>query len=158
MSTHYTLDSFESGQSIPYLLKQSFLLMQDCATAVYEHRDLSFMQFLVLLKLKEGVAATPGDLCRLMRHDTGALTRLIDQLEARGYLMRARDAKDRRVVQLRLTADGEAQLAELTPLLVEKLNEVLVDFTPDEFVELTRLLQKLRRVMTAVHERLGETT
>lgn len=158
MSKHYDIETFESGQSIPYLLKQSFLLMQDCATAVYEHHDLSFMQFLVLLKLKEGVAATPGDLCRLMRHDTGALTRLIDQLEARGYLVRARDARDRRVIQLRLTAEGESRLAELTPLFVDKLNEALTDFTPQEFAELTRLLHKLRQVMSAARDQLGEAS
>lgn len=45
-----------------------------------EH-DISFPQWLVILKLHEGTALTSSVLCRKLHHDLGALTRTIDQLE-----------------------------------------------------------------------------
>jgi DNA-binding MarR family transcriptional regulator len=75
--------------------------------------------------------------------DSGALTRLIDQLEARGLVERERSREDRRAVQLRLTAAGIATLASLLPKVVDKLNFTLREFTHAEANELTRLLTKL---------------
>ena len=42
---------------------------------------------------------------RLVRHDPD-VTRLLDRLEARGFVQRSRDAEDRRVVTARITGDG----------------------------------------------------
>ena len=156
MTQHYTLASFQSSQCIPYLLKQTHELMHSCAQEAYlSGGDLSFTQFLVLLKLKEGIATTPSSLCRLMYHDTGAFTRLLDQLEERGFVLRTRAPSDRRMIVLKLTPAGEAKLAELMPMLVDMLNVALTDFSPKEFSELTRLLNKLRNSVLVAREQLA---
>lgn len=152
MADHYHIDTFKSGTSIGYLLKQTYSLMHDCASEAYADTDVSFVQYLVLLKVQEGTA-TSRDLCKVLRHDTGALTRMLDQLETRGYLDRRRSQADRRVVELKLTAYGEAKLSELTPILVDKLNMALADFSTHEFAELTRLLNKLHQsVQTFINQ------
>ena len=42
------------------------------------------------------------------RADPGAMTRLLDRLEAKGFCRRLRSADDRRVVHIELTAEGGA--------------------------------------------------
>ncbi|MEZ5501570.1 MAG: MarR family transcriptional regulator [Halioglobus sp.] len=140
---HYDAATFNSRQSIGYLLKMAHMQLQDCANDVLAPHDISFVQWLVMLKLREGVASTASDLCRAMRHDNGALTRVLDQLEERGYLTRHRSVQDRRVVELQLTAAGSEQLDVLLPALMDRLNLVLGDFSTAEFAELTHLLNKL---------------
>ncbi|MFL6550887.1 MAG: MarR family winged helix-turn-helix transcriptional regulator, partial [Povalibacter sp.] len=103
---HYDAKTFNAGRSIGYLLKMSQSMIHDAQAAAFAGHDLSFAQWLVLLKLKEGAAITASDLCRQMRHDNGALTRLLDQLEERGFLERQRSEEDRRVVRLDLTTAG----------------------------------------------------
>ena len=77
------------------------------------------------------------------RHDSGALTRVIDQLADRGLLERVRRDRDRRKVELQLTEAGRKTVEGLVPLVVDKLNLALFDFSSEEFQEFLRLLLKL---------------
>lgn len=146
---HYDSRTFDSRASIGHLLKMSHAQMHDCADAIFAPHDISFVQWIAMLKLREGQALTASDLCRAMRHDNGALTRILDQLEERGFLIRNRSQQDRRVVELELTDAGNRKLDELLPALVDQLNLVLGDFSKAEFAELTRLLKKLMASLQA---------
>ena len=78
-------------------------------------QDLSLAQYNVLRILRG--AGPEGATCssvsdNLIRHDPD-VTRLMDRLDKRGLIERARDTKDRRVVRTRLTKTGAALLAEL---------------------------------------------
>jgi len=88
-------------------------------------------------------STNPKDFCAQYRHDSGAITRVIDQLAERGLLERVRRDRDRRKVELQLTAAGRDTVEGLIPLVVEKLNLALSDFTTAETQELIRLLMKL---------------
>lgn len=143
MTRHYDVKTFTSSGSVGYLLKLSHSLMHDAMAAAFAGHDISFVQWVALMKLHQGAALTASDLCREMRHDNGALTRMLDQLEERGYVERERSHEDRRVVELQLSAAGRRKIAELLPLAVDRLNSALAEFSKAEFAELTRLLNKL---------------
>lgn len=140
---HYDVKTFHSTNSVGYLLKVSHAQMLARAEAIFAPNGISFVQWMALLKLSEGQAQTASDLCRAMCHDNGAVTRMLDQLEERGYVTRQRSVQDRRVVELALTAAGEQQVAALKPQFVEALNGLMDGFSKAEFAELTRLLNKL---------------
>lgn len=77
--------------------------------------DLSVAQYNVLRILRG--AGGDGLACgaigsRLIRHDPD-ITRLVDRLERRGLVARARDAADRRVVRTQVTPAGLELLARL---------------------------------------------
>ena len=89
--------------------------MQRGLAELLQAHDLSIAQYNVLRILRgagpEG--ATCGDVSEnLIRHDPD-VTRLVDRLDQRGLVDRARDTKDRRVVRTRITRAGAALLAEL---------------------------------------------
>lgn len=140
---HFDVKNFTAARSLGYLLKMSHSLMLDAGAAAIAGHDLTFVQWVVLIKLREGTAATASDLCRQLRYDNGAITRLLDQLESREFIERRRSESDRRVVHLELTANGRRKVNELLPLIVDRLNLVLGDFSKTEFAELVRLLTKL---------------
>lgn len=140
---YYREEGFASKSSIGYLVKRSLALHLACIEPKLAEHGLSFVQFFVLMSLREGLALTPTDLCSISRHNSGALTRVIDQLEARGLLQRCRSCTDRRSVELRLTVAGSDMAAVLVSLTVETLNMELDGFSAAEVDELIRLLQKL---------------
>jgi DNA-binding MarR family transcriptional regulator len=77
--------------------------------------ELSLAQYNVLRILRG--AGSAGLACgqvgtRLIRHDPD-VTRLLDRLEKRGLIGRAREQQDRRIVRTTITADGLALLAGL---------------------------------------------
>lgn len=150
MVQHYDPYNFSPKNSLGYLLKTNHTLMHECADRVFANHDITFIQWLALVKLKEGYAETASDLCRTMSHDNGAITRMLDQMENRGFVERERSQQDRRVVKLRITDSGRAKLAELTPPFIENLNHALEPFSADEFAELNRLLGKLKTCLEQV--------
>jgi DNA-binding MarR family transcriptional regulator len=140
---HYKAASYRANDSIGYLVKLAHQLMKDRVEAEFEAQGFTFQQWLVLMYLRDGIATTPAELCRESRHDSGAMTRLIDQLENRGLIERQRSSEDRRVVELRLTSSGRATVESLIPLVVDCLNDALDDFTREEVALLKDLLQRL---------------
>lgn len=70
--------------------------------------DLNFTQFLALKLLGHEERLTPVELARALHYNPGALTRLLDKLEDRGYLKRVPDPDDRRALRLDLTVQGKA--------------------------------------------------
>jgi len=101
----------------------------------------------VLSSLRDGIAVNPKAICVQYRHDSGALTRVIDQLAEKGLLERVRRDRDRRKVELQLTPAGRDAIESLIPLVVAKLNEVLTEFSRAEVQELLRLLVKLNTTL-----------
>lgn len=70
--------------------------------------ELSFSQYLALKKLGTEGAMAPGELARLLHHNAGALTRMLDKLEKNDYLRRVPDPGDRRALRIELTKSGTA--------------------------------------------------
>ena len=144
---HYQVSTYKAQLSIGYLVKRSHSLMLDIMEPVIEQRGFSFVQYVVMSALRDGIAMNPKVICAQFRHDSGALTRIIDQLAERGLLERVRRDRDRRKVELQLTPAGRETIESIIPLVVDKLNEVLVDFSKAEVQELLRLLVKLNTTL-----------
>jgi len=146
---HYAAASFKARQSIGYLLKRAHGLLMERAEAAFENHDITFTQWVILLRLRDGLGNTAAELCRGVGHDSGALTRVLDQLEKRRLIERSRSKQDRRVVELSLTRQGHAMLESLIPVTVDKLNEAVGEFSAAEFREFMRLLEKLIATLEA---------
>jgi DNA-binding MarR family transcriptional regulator len=149
---HYHFATYKAQGSIGYLVKRSHSLMLDMLEPVLEQHGFSFVQYVILSWLRDGIAVNPRDICAQYRHDSGAMTRVVDQLCERGLVERARRGLDRRKVELQLTASGKEAIENLIPLVIEKLNAALGDFTTHEFEELQRLLIKMNTKLQATVE------
>src|SRR5882757_1617230 len=152
---HYQVSTYKAQLSVGYLVKRAHSLMLDIMEPVIEQRGFSFIQYVVLSALRDGIAVNPKAICLQFRHDSGALTRIIDQLAEHGLLERVRRDRDRRKVELQLTPAGRETIESLIPLVVDKLNEVLADFSKTEVQELLRLLVKLN---TTLQEHIDPST
>lgn len=140
---YYQLASFQPCDSLGYRVKR----LHKAAHALIEERfrdlDLSFSQWVSLAVIRSGSVDTSAGLASHLGHDSGATTRLVDGLEARGFIQRDRDTNDRRVVRLSLTPEGRAACDALTPRVMDFWNEVLEEFPA---AEIDRFLATLRRL------------
>lgn len=116
---------------------------------IFRGHGLTFTQWAVLMLLRDGLARTGAELSKDLAHDSGALTRVLDQLEQRGLIGRCRSCQDRRVVELQLTDKGRATAEELIPTVAGSYNAALANFTREEGETLIRLLTKLVAGMSA---------
>jgi DNA-binding MarR family transcriptional regulator len=139
---HYQVETYEARNSVGYLVKRTYALMLDGLEPAFAKHGFTYMQYVVLMQLRSGAALNVRDISHEFRHDSGALTRVVDQLAERGLVERQRCAQDRRKVDLHLTAAGLKTCEQLIPMVVDTLNRALADFSRPEFEELIRLLGK----------------
>jgi DNA-binding MarR family transcriptional regulator len=154
--TYYDVQTYSARGSIGYLMRRGASLMREQLEIALAAHDFTFAQWVTLVLVRDDATLTPADLCRELHHDSGAFTRILDQLEERGYLKRQRGAADRRLVQLQLTAAGRKAIDALLPVVVNRLNGALEGFSTAEVNTLSRLLTRLIvRLETAASERGG---
>jgi DNA-binding MarR family transcriptional regulator len=150
---HYKARTYKAQSSIGYLVKRAHSLCLDAMEPVFEQHGFTFFQYQILAWLRDGIVLNPSDICAQYRHNSGALTRVIDQLEEKGFIERLRRDRDRRKVELQLTDAGRKVIESLVPLVVEQLNLALQDFSSDEVQDLTRLLMKFNTSLEQLVER-----
>jgi DNA-binding MarR family transcriptional regulator len=80
---------------------------------------------------------------RLISRDPD-MTRLLDRMESRGWIARAREKKDRRVVTTRITAEGLRILAELDEPIRELHRRQLRHLPEKQLRQLSQLLERAR--------------
>jgi DNA-binding MarR family transcriptional regulator len=146
----YKISTHRSEASIGYLVRRANCLMMEIVEPSLERRDLTFLQYIILKLLREGKIVNPKDICGHFRSDSGALTKVIDQLAERDLLRRVRRDRDRRKVALCLTERGRTIVDSILPNVVEKLNLALAEFSAQEARQLTLLLTKLNDRMEVI--------
>ncbi len=145
----YQVETFTGCQSIGYLVRRLNTLLLPHAEALFADAELSFSQWVVLVSLRDRKADTCAEIARHMNFDTGAITRLVDQLEKRGLVARSRSTTDRRVVHLSLLPAGKAIAKALTPRIVGFWNHILDDVSNTDAAKLVALLAHLNARLEA---------
>src|SRR3984893_7302494 len=114
--------------------------------ALLKPTGLSATQYNVLRILRgagaEGLACREVG-CRMISRDPD-ITRLLDRMESRGLIARARGDGDRRVVKTRITAEGLHVLEELDAPVQEMHRRQLHHLPAKELRHLSRLLERAR--------------
>jgi DNA-binding MarR family transcriptional regulator len=102
--------------------------------------NLTYPQYLVMLVLWEKSPITVKELGEKLYLDSGTISPLIKNLEAKGFIKKQRDTEDERVVYVNLTVEGislKDSALEVPKMMTEK---GLVDY--EEYEVLMKILNK----------------
>jgi DNA-binding MarR family transcriptional regulator len=139
----YTVDTLEAPKSVGFLVKRCGALMSQLAERRFAAEQVSFTQWMVIATLSRYDHLTASALSSETGHDLGALTRIVDDLEAAGLVRRERTERDRRVVEIALTPEGRRHLQAGKRPVVELLNSLVAPFSRQELETLIALLQRM---------------
>lgn len=104
---------------------------------------LSLSQFRVLEVLLRLGATTQATMCEEMRASHATVSVTTARLVARGLVSQRRDKKDRRMMMVRLTAQGQELIKRLFPLCAKMIRAQMSALTNREQKILQRLCEKL---------------
>lgn len=95
-----------------------------------------------------------SDLAATLHVSRPTVTVMLQRMESAGMVERRADDNDSRVTRVYLTEDGRAMASRMHEVIAEVLRLSVGVLTPDERMELTRLLKKMNDgVETALAER-----
>jgi DNA-binding MarR family transcriptional regulator len=107
--------------------------------------NITVSQWSVMILLYHREADTVRDIARIIDLDAGAVTRLADRLEKKGYLRRTPDLSDRRSVFLSLTGSGRRLVPDLAAAVDENDQSFFGVLNHDEVLQYQGILGKLLR-------------
>lgn len=139
----YDGDHYDVAQSVGHQLVQVMTLMRRVVESRMAEHELTDAQWKPLWMLSTGRATTALELAREIDVDAGAVTRMVDRLEAKGLVERVRSETDRRVVHLRLTPAGDVAAAQVPHVLASVNNDMLRGFSESEWKQLRKLLDRM---------------
>lgn len=111
---------------------------------------LTVSQFGVLEALHHIGPLSQKDLARKLLKSSGNLVTVIDNLQQRGLVERNRLARDRRVIEVRLTDEGRQMITQLFPEHAKSILKVMSVLDEAELESLIELCRKLGRDQSTI--------
>ncbi|MBP6019193.1 MAG: MarR family transcriptional regulator [Burkholderiaceae bacterium] len=144
-STYYeaTPLSLAAENNIGHLMRQTQTSLNRQIDMLVLPLDLTATQWRPLVLIRYRGVDTAVGLAKLTHTDTGAMTRTLDRLEAKGFILRQRCADDRRVVRLTLTPQGNQVAERILPVAANALNTHLTGFSNQEVQMLISMLHRM---------------
>jgi DNA-binding MarR family transcriptional regulator len=105
--------------------------------------EISAAQYIIISVVAKRGLDSAAQLCKDLSYDAGAMTRMVDRLEAKGLIIRRRCPEDRRCVNLELSDAGRAALPKLRACSVRVLNHFLRGFTQAEARQLEGYMRRM---------------
>jgi DNA-binding MarR family transcriptional regulator len=140
----YTSENYKPEESIGRLIADVSGRLLSAFDDEMTGMGITGAQWVILMRIANGCGSTAAELCRFSRYDTGSMTRMLDRLEEKGLIHRARSDKDRRVMCLELTEAGWDLYPLMPPVAIKVLNTHLRGFTRDELELFKGFLNRMR--------------
>jgi DNA-binding MarR family transcriptional regulator len=139
----YSAAGYSADESVGYLMKRVLMAIAQAADKRLEPQGITHAQWGPLFMLRSSRASTVAELARELQTDPGAMTRLLDRLETKGFCRRVRSTDDRRVVRIELTPEGQVAADKVPAELAEVMNAHLAGFSNVEWDQLKGFLQRM---------------
>lgn len=111
--------------------------------------DLKIAHLDVLMNLYRHPGSSQHDLARRLLVGRSNITMLLPQMEKRNLLHREGDTKDKRVMRLYLTAEGESLLMEALDVYSRLIDRVMAQSSPEACdalgKQMNRIIEELER-------------
>ena len=132
-------------------LTRSSLMMQN---AIAEKVGLNVTDAECIDFLQEMGPSTAGDLAKVTRLTTGAITNVIDRLEKAGFVQRSRDAKDRRKVIVTYLPEKHQPVKAFYAAMAGDVYTLFTGYTETELQQLLRHTDSLGKIFEAHYHRI----
>jgi DNA-binding MarR family transcriptional regulator len=145
----YEVKTYQPGTGVGqlmYRVRAAYMTALDQALAREPELvdlEISGAQYVILSLLAQGAAESASQLCKDISYDGGAMTRMIDRLEAKGLIIRRPCPNDRRLNKLALTEAGQEAIPKLRAVSVRILNQFLNGFSQADARQLEAYLTRM---------------
>lgn len=136
-------DDFSLDEFIPYMLNQIFSQMNEVLRQVLRPYGVSIHQWRVLCFLKLRGELSIGDISADAVMGQSTISRVVDQLEAKGYARRRPMPENNRVILVSLTESGDRTIEDVFPAAVSVHDGAISQFSAAERAQFLNMLHRI---------------
>ena len=121
----------KDSEKLQVIMRRMTLVFSRHINEMLKRGKINLPQYSGLVLLGEHGEMTMGDLARRLGVTMGAATNVVDKLVRAGHVSRQRSSDDRRVVRVKLSAQGTALLDGFAKSTAANLSQFLNGMTPE---------------------------
>lgn len=141
---------------IGFLISDVARLMRTVFDRRVHKLGLTRAQWMVLTRLHRHSGASQSELADMLEMEKASAGRLIDRLEAKGWVERRVHASDRRINRIYLTREAERVHKRIWKIAESTVEDALVDLSARESAQLSKLLATVKtRLLENVDKPFG---
>lgn len=142
-----SINEFAKEMSVlmPRLIR-TFLARQ--SRMIRKSGDITVPQLAILHLLKDIPRCKMTEIAKFLHVTTSAATGIVDRMVRSGLLKRVRDAKDRRIINIRLTAKGEKAIDIIFKERQKMMVEIFRHFKAKEREAYLNTVKKMYSILT----------
>ncbi len=122
-------------------------LMLQAADVAHEEKAATMLQLFALNFLHDRPGTKLSSLGASLHLSKSSSTQLIERLEKMGFLKRAVDKDDKRIIHLSLRLKGERKLSVLRRKVIHKMNRIISKVPESDLKELVRIQSDLIKTL-----------
>ncbi|WP_458700932.1 MarR family winged helix-turn-helix transcriptional regulator [Sulfurospirillum sp. 1307] len=107
--------------------------------------NISSEQGLLLKFVYEMPGLTQTKLAELVHKDKTTITRMIDSLEKKGFVVRKNSDEDRRIYKIYLTKETEEMAKQLNPIFQKQIEDLKNIIGKDDYKVALRVMGKIKK-------------
>lgn len=107
-------------------------------------------QWLLLTRLHRYPGSSQSELAEMLEVEKATAGRMIDRLEANGWVKRRTERGDRRIKRVYLTAEAQREHKRMWPVAEATVEDALADLSAQESRQLFALLERVKKTVIAM--------
>lgn len=142
-STMPFMSSKELTHHTAQLMFQLSRILHQAMTQKMKNERLSLMQLHVMFFIHEHAGITMSELAKYLKITSPSASVFVNRLAKLGWIKRSQDKKNRKLVRLALTSEGQMIIQEKLSDKQQVVMSLLSLLSPDDQKELSRIFQHL---------------
>jgi MarR family transcriptional regulator for hemolysin len=142
--------STDDERHIGFLVSDVARLMRTAFDRRVRRLGLTRSQWLVINRLHRRPGATQSELAEMLEVEKPTAGRMVDRMEAKGWVERRADGADRRVNRLYLTAEADLIQLRLATIADHTIDDALSRLSPGERDQFSEFMARVKRQLQAM--------
>ncbi|HSA07257.1 MAG TPA: MarR family transcriptional regulator [Candidatus Gastranaerophilales bacterium] len=138
-------NKFKVEENIDYIISKTVQVIKNSLYKNFKENGYNITpeQWSLLVKLYDEDGIYQKQLGDYLFKDKPTITRILDIIEDKNFIIRIPDDKDRRKTKVYLTQDGKNLVKDLIPVANDFQEKLTKDISASEIENFTRILEKL---------------
>ncbi|RNB57866.1 MarR family transcriptional regulator [Brevibacillus gelatini] len=138
-------------EPIGFLIGNTYRRLIHYVSLFLREFDLTTEQFAVLYRLREEDGINQKELALRSAKDQPTMTRILDNLQKKGWIEKKLSEQDRRAYLITLTPNGRERIEQAIPAEARAIADVFAGISPEK-------LAFLREILLAINENVNRHT
>ncbi len=142
--------SSDDERHIGFLISDVARLMRTAFDRRVRKLGLTRSQWLAINRLHRRPGATQSELAEMLEIEKPTASRMVDRMQAKGWVERRPDGADRRVNRLYLTAEADLIQLDLARIADHTIDDALSRLSPGERDQFSEFTARVKRQLQAM--------